>query len=503
MKNRYIRYTLFCIPLIIASILAGCSDDKDINYLDDNAYPPPSVNITSSASLDEVIYANEETVTGVVESSNGLRDIYGTALRKVGDSYEEIDKDKRIPFRLDEFPKKLEFSINIPVSYEDVAAFKIVATDILTKECEQIIPINHIAGIPPKVTADPAEIATVEFNADVTVKAKITTTEGLKTVSYTLVQKSPYKELHTLTGISVSGEMEKDIQFTVNVDDENAEAVAIIVTDNKGVVTTAFVDIKKITGIPSGRASIFEDIEMAPEWENPSNPDQPYVFSVDGITVGGTVKNVLSLREISNSTGGSVDFMFANLWRNQTTFGRVANRGFAFVGAERILGGPVGRQKDESWLAPATKNLAYFKVITDDLVASMNLDDFFENTTGNWQTYETLDQLANYVPETANDKLVVQRINAGASGTCSIQIQDGTYIAFKRQTGGDFKYGIIKVIAAADDSGASSDGCKIDDVTTGGGANDYYTGSGLSGFNYTGVASLYGKKCKLKIIVQK
>ncbi len=68
MKNRYIRYALFCIPLIIATLFTGCSDDKEINYLDDNAYPPPSVSITSSASLDEVVYANEETVTGVVES---------------------------------------------------------------------------------------------------------------------------------------------------------------------------------------------------------------------------------------------------------------------------------------------------------------------------------------------------------------------------------------------------------------------------------------------------
>jgi len=521
--KEYMRHGLFFISLSILAIFAACSDDKDENYLDDGAYPPPAVSITSSASLPEVMLASEETVTGKVAATNGLRDVYATPLRKVGDTYEEIDKNRRVPFKLAEFPKNLDFSINIPIAYEDMAGIKVVATDIFTKVNEQIISIGHINGIPPKVTTDPAEFASVDFNADITVRASITSTEGLKSIVYNLIQKSPYKELHTPISIPVSGEKQKDIQFTLNVDNENAEAVSIIITDAKDVVRTVLVDIKRIAGVPDGKAAIFEDVEMFAEWEAyidavPAvSPSLPYLFSAEGVLVNGVLKNIISLSEARSASSGGVDFAFANLWRNSTVtgsnvnFGRTGNRGFGFVATNRINGGPIGRQLDLPWLTTVTKYNTQFVIITPELVASMDIDNFFETATGNWETFNLLDQLATYVPaysSSADLRYVVQRTNAGtATGAATQQIFDGTYIAFRT---GKNQLGIIKVLQAADDSDVLTGEGKIADVTTGSGAgtsdksvNAFYSAPSLAGFDYTGVAKLYGRKCKLKIIVQK
>lgn len=68
----------------------------------------------------------------------------------------------------------------------------------------------------------------------------------------------------------------------------------------------------------------------------------------------------------------------------------------------------------------------------------------------------------------------------------------------------------MKVVQAGDDSDVLSSNNKIEDVTTGLGAGiankspeAFYSAPGLAGFDYSGVTKLYGRKCKLKIIVQR
>ncbi|MFV0538324.1 MAG: hypothetical protein ACK5M3_13290 [Dysgonomonas sp.] len=523
-RNKYLRYGLFCLSFLIAALLISCSDDKEIDYRDDAAYPPPAITLSSASSLEEVTLGQALTVAGKVEANNKLRDIYTTIVRKKGSTYEEIDRNARVIYDLKEFPDELDFSMNINVTQEDAAAVLVVATDVFTKTDSVIVNIAHIAGIAPKITVNPTEIASVELNGTVTATAHITSTEGLKAVSYVLVQKVPYRELQTPISVPVSGENEKDINISLTVDDENADAIAVIAKDTKDFDRTVFVDIKAITGIPEGRAYVFENIEMAAEFESYSGAsplpaaNQPYLFSVEGISVGGTLKNVISLSDAINAPSGTVDFAFANIWRNSTVtgsdvnFGRTGNRGFAFVAPARINGGPVGRQIDLPWLASVTKPNTQFKIVTADIVASMKLDTFFETTTGNWETFAALNELSSFVPaySSSNDlRYVVQRANAGtATAACDLLIMDGTYIAFRT---GSNKFGIIKVVEAADDTDAlAADGCRLADVTTGSGAgvsdksvSALYSAAGLSGFDYTGVAKLYGRKCKLKIIVQK
>jgi len=508
MKNNRLIFCRFCMLSFILLMIAGCSDENKFeNYLDNNAYPPPVITLTSPVSLDEATFLGTQTLAGSITSHNRLRDVYATLLKKTETGYEEINKDKRVVYKLDSLPDAIDFSMDISITDENVAAIGLFATDIFTKVTEQDVVIKYIKGIPPTLSLTPASIDAVALDATTEISGTAASVEGIASITYNLVRKSPYLELHSKGNVAVvSTDKEKIFNFSVKVDDERAEAIEVIVTDSKGFSKTAYVEIKTITGVPAGKAAIFDDIEMAPEWENPTTSTQPYIFSVDGVSVNGVVKNVLSLQDATTAKSGSVDFMFANLYRNQTNYAFTANRGFAFVGAERLNGGPIGRQMDATWLTTMTKKIVYFKIIPQDMVATMNLDNFFATTTGNWQTFQTLNQLSAFVPETSNDKLLVQRLNASTSNTTApvLQIVDGTYIAFKRQmTDLTFRYGIIKVVDAASDLEVLDANGKIPAATTGTGVSAYYTGPGLAGFDYTGVAKLYGQKCKLKIIIQK
>lgn len=512
--KKYI-YTLLSAIILVGS-MTRCNDDdsKNINYLDDNAYPPPVVTITSASTLPEAMFKGEITVTGNASSGIGLRDIYATLMKKEGDEYVEISKNNRVTFALDELPETTGFSIKIPITDEETEAIGVYATDVITKSSLENVIIEVLKGVPPKITLNPSEIESVEFNGTVSVNGTATSKVGLKSISYVLVRKSPYLELQAAQNINFTpGINEKEFSFEITVDNENADAIRVESEDTDGYSYVSYVDIKSIEGIPPGRAYIFENVEMAPEWEIPSTtgiiPTQPYLFSIDGIQVGNELKNIVTLKEALDASSGSIDFAFVNIWRN-SSFVAVANRGFAYISAARLSGGPVGRQVDTDWLGGITKNAVGFNIITDEVAGAMQLDHFFETTTGNWETFEALSALDSYVTASMvnNDanRVLKQRTNAGASGSCNMEITSGTYIAFRRVVNGsEDKFGIIKVIEAADDTDATSDGCKIADTVTGSttpGASAYYTGPNLPGFVYDGVTKLYGRTCKLKIIVQ-
>lgn len=501
--NRFF-YTIMAFSFLL---LWGCNEDPvAVDYTDDNAYPPPVVTITSNNTLATAEYRKNEIITGVVTSENGLRDLYVTLLRNGENEYEEINKNYRVYLTFDGFPKSQEFSIEINIADKETAAIGVFATDIYTKKAQESIVIQNLKGVPPVVMLIPQQIEAVELNGMVSITGTASSNVGLQSIQYALARKSPYLELSPLQTIDVTpADKEKSFSFEIAVDDERADAVAVIVTDADGYKETAFVDIVTITGIPEGRALIFENIEMAPEWENPINPSQPYIFSFEGLMVNGQLKNVVTLNDLVNATGGgSIDFAFVNFWRNSSLV-PIANRGPGFASADRITGGTVGRQVDAPWLTNVGLNATFFKLIPPEMAVDMDLDHFFDNTYGNWETYQELDKLSTFVTGTGSaDKQLLQRLNASSdrTGTPVLQIVDGTYIAIRRQFAGNVKYGIIKVIKAVDDSGALNDEGKITGISSEPGKSQYYRGPNMEGFEYTGVTTLYGKKTILKIIVQ-
>lgn len=499
------------IYILLAMMLTGitaCNDDKEaIDYTDDSAYPPPVVTITSPTSLSGAEFKKEQTVTASFESTNGLRDVYATLLKKAeNDTYEEIDKSLRVYQSLDGFPNELDASFTINVSDKLTAAIGVFATDIYTKTIMQQVTIGYLVGIPPVITLEPSEIAQVDLNQSLTIKGTASSGTGLSSISYTLIQKSPYLELSTSGNIAVSpSEKEKEFSFSIVINDERADAISVVATDKDGYKETAYVEIKSITGVPEGKAAIFDNIELAPEWESPDNPTQPYLFSFDGVTVGGQLKNILTLQDAVNSSGGSIDFAFVNFWRN-SGFVPIANRGPGFASADRISSGTVGRQVDVPWLSVITNNAVFFKIIPSEIVSAMKLEELFETATGNWETYQALEPLSSFVTGTATgDKQCLQRTGASADRTddVNLQIVDGTYIAIRREYASAKKYGIIKVVKAVDDTPALNNQNKILGVSTDPGKSAYYKGPNQAGFDYIGVTKLYGQKCKLKIIVQK
>lgn len=506
MKNikSNLYYLLLFIPMLMAII--ACSDDKDVDYTDDSAYPPPAVTITSATTLGEVEFKANQTITGTVESHNGLRDIYVTLLQSTENGYTEIDKALRVYKPLDSFPNEFDFSFEIAISNKLTSAIGVFATDIYTKVTLQEVAIINLIGVPPVITLTPTEISQIDLNGLVSISGTATSNVGLGSITYTLIQKSPFIELSTPANIEVlPTDKEKNFNFELAVDDERADAISVVVIDKDGYKETAYIDIKSITGVPVGKASIYDNIELAPEWESPANPSQPYVFSFDGVTVAGELKNVLTLQDIVNSNSGSIDFAFANLWRN-STFAVISNRGPGFASADRITSGTVGRQVDNPWISTITKNAIFFKIIPSEMVTAMDLNNFFETTTGNWETYQALDQLATFVTGTGTgDKQCMQRVGASSdrADTPILQIVDGTYIAVRREYSSNKKYGIIKVIKAVDDTPTLNVDGRILGVTSEPGKSEYYKGPGQAGFEYAGVTQLYGQKCKLKIIIQK
>jgi hypothetical protein len=497
-----ILYTMIAFSSLL---LWGCNEESvAVDYTDDNAYPPPVVTITSENTLATAEYRKNEIITGVVTSGNGLRDLYVTLLKNGENGYEEINKNYRVYLIFDGFPTSQEFSIEINIADKETAAIGVFATDIYTKKTLEPIVIQNLKGVPPMVTLIPQQIEAVELNGIASVTGTASSKVGLQSIQYALARKSPYLELSTLKTIDVTpADKEKSFSFEITVDDERADAIVVIVTDADGYKETAFTDIVTITGIPEGRALIFENIEMAPEWENPINPSQPYIFSFEGLVVNGQLKNVVTLNDLVNSTSGRIDFAFVNFWRNSSLV-PIANRGPGFASADRITGGTVGRQVDAPWLTIGM-NSTFFKLIPPEMAAELNLDYFFDNTYGNWETYQELDKLASFVTGTGTaDKQLLQRLNASSdrTGTPVLQVVDGTYIAIRRQFADNVKYGIIKVIKAVDDSGALNNEGKITGITSEPGKSQYYRGPDMEGFEYTGVTTLYGKKTTLKIIVQ-
>ncbi len=488
--------------------LTGCSDD-DANYSDDNAFPPPAVEITSPAEIAEVEYNSTVTVSAISSSAVGIHSIYATLL-KLDDmgGYEEINAKERQRLEIDtlQTDMHLEFDLNVKVNARDAAGILVSSTDVLTKTTEKVIPIKKITKLPSQIFTEPAELPVLVPGEEIALSVMLRSAVGIQSVTHTLCNKIQ-GDLKEYTAVPVSGSpTEMDFVLKTVIDKTEADGVKIVVEDIEGKKEELIVKIEGMEGVDNNVALVFDNVEMAPEWEQSLDPDQPYVFSVEGIKVGGVQKHVLSLKEIKayGSDVNSIDFAFINIWRNpEFTF--VKNRGFSFVGASYIGRGAIGRQYDQNnWIKPSgvAAHKTQFTMIADDKVAELGIDEMMQHAAPDAETFEALNALQS-IPKGA--EMLMQRVNASEqypNDPCSVQIKDGSYISFVTEAG---KYGIIYVVEAADDTDALvAGGCKIAKPT--GVENKKgpaYTEPGIAGLTYDGVALLYGRKCKLKIVVQK
>lgn len=376
--------------------------------------------------------------------------------------------------------------------------------------CKNEENINYLNLPAPDVQLTTDEIPSAKFGESITVSGLVNSDVGVRDIAYTLMKKngSDYVAIGSAKYYLLDTIAKKvDFSIPVLIEDDEVAAVEVVATDVVTKSTKTLFVIQSISGIPQGGAFVFNSVEMAPEYERPVNPVQPCLFSTVGIHVNGTVKNVLTLKEAKEANVRGIDFTFINLWKNTlnnppVAGSRLGNRGFAFCDVSQLSRGPIGRQCDNDWL-PVRDTTCLF-LVSDNIAATANFSQLFETAADNWKTYKALNQIPELYPTwtVGTNYYVPQRNGASADNTtaCSVNIKTGSYLVFRRQNDKKFKYGIIKIVEMANDLDALNEsGCKIigDDYTK------WYTEPNLPGLTYNGVAKLYGRKVKMKIIVQK
>ena len=464
MKQYIKNIMILILALSWGLLLTNCSDSES-DYSDDNAYPPPTVELTSPSEIDVVEYNSTVTVSARSFSAVGIHSIYATLLKMdENGEYEEINATERQRLKIDtlQTDMTLEFDLNVKVNTREAAGILVTSTDVLTKTAQKVIPIKKITKLPSQIFTEPSDFSVLVPDEEVSLSVVIRSAVGIKSIKHTLCNK-------------VLGDLKEYTTIPVSGNPLEMEFILKTVVDNK--------------------------------WEHSTEPDQPYIFSIEGIMIQGVQKHVLSLKEIKGygSKANGVDFAFINIWRNPS-FVAVKNRGFSFVSASRISGGPIGRAYDvNDWIKPAgvATNKTLFTLIPDDKVTDLGIDVMMANAASDVKTFEALNVLESIAKGGAD--MLMQRVNASdgyPNDPCSLQIKDGSYIAFVTAAG---KYGVIHVIEAANDTDALvAGGCKIATPTgVVGSQGPAYSGAGITGLTYDGVALLYGRTCKLKIVVQK
>ncbi|SBW03625.1 hypothetical protein [uncultured Dysgonomonas sp.] len=144
MKKNTIYFALITFLSIL--IMVGCSDD-DKDFSDDNAFPPPTLELASADNLVGILGA-ETKVQATIESESGIRDAYITLLKTTEKGYVEIDKNKRIMIPVEGQPKTLEVNVDVLINSDDITAIKIVSINGISKTAEQIIKVTDIKNKP-------------------------------------------------------------------------------------------------------------------------------------------------------------------------------------------------------------------------------------------------------------------------------------------------------------------------------------------------------------------
>ena len=442
MKQYIKNIMILILALPWGLLLTNCSDSES-DYSDDNAYPPPTVELTSPSEIDVVEYNSTVTVSARSFSAVGIHSIYATLLKMdENGEYEEINATERQRLKIDtlQTDMTLEFDLNVKVNTREAAGILVTSTDVLTKTAQKVIPIKKITKLPSQIFTEPSDFPVLVPDEEVSLSVVIRSAVGIKSIKHTLCNKV-LGDLKEYTTIPVSGNpLEMEFILKTVVDNKETNGIKIVVEDIEGLKEEKIINIEGLEGVDNNVALVFK------------------------------------------------------------------NRGFSYVSASRINGGPIGRAYDvNDWIKPAgvATNKTLFTLIPDDKVTDLGIDVMMANAASDVKTFEALNVLESIAKGGAD--MLMQRVNASdgyPNDPCSLQIKDGSYIAFVTAAG---KYGVIHVIEAANDMDALvAGGCKIATPTgVVGSQGPAYSGAGITGLTYDGVALLYGRTCKLKIVVQK
>ena len=101
MKQYIKNIMILILALPWGLLLTNCSDSES-DYSDDNAYPPPTVELTSPSEIDVVEYNSTVTVSARSFSAVGIHSIYATLLKMdENGEYEEINATERQRLKID------------------------------------------------------------------------------------------------------------------------------------------------------------------------------------------------------------------------------------------------------------------------------------------------------------------------------------------------------------------------------------------------------------------
>ncbi len=381
---------------------------------------------------------------------------------------------------------------------------------------------SFISAEAPVINLDITEIPKVNFNDEITVSGTATSENAVRDISFYLVKKdtagyerlwfSPLQYADIMIGKFV------DFEAKVVIDDPEADAITVSVSDPYGGNTIDYVTIGQIEGAPSGSAYVFKDIELASEYEYGGS--KPYVFSLTGVNVDGTTKNILSLDEIKKTNARNLDFAFVNIWRNTTNYtaGVLGNWGYAFCAFNQLARGPIGRQCDYIYLTgdnaiPEGTDTCCMALVSNAFANSNNFEEVFKNAGDNFGTSNFLNVLESLFPSDAVGSKYVVNLKSNASGIstsdCKENVTAGSYIAFcKVKNKTERSYGLIQVISLPDVSDAVDEtGLKYKPEPYIGGVvdnahlpNKWYSNESVQA---EGVAKLYGRSVKINVIAQK
>lgn len=251
-KNKYIKFTILFLLAVISLMFAGCKDDKEINYENENEYPAPMLTMQTPAKLDVVDFKSAVDVKASSSSKIGLRDIYVTEVTKSENGYSEIDHNKRVYLSIDSLSNTKDIELKIAINSEQTNGLMLVSTDVLTKKTSSIVEFGFVKGIPPKVFSEPASLSTVIFNQMVSVSVTATSHIGLKSISYMLISKTPSETLSPIHNVTFE-QGSKLVPFTIDmkIDNLKAQGIKVIAEDRDGFKKDYILDIKSIEGIPS------------------------------------------------------------------------------------------------------------------------------------------------------------------------------------------------------------------------------------------------------------
>ena len=118
MKQYIKNIMILILALPWGLLLTNCSDSES-DYSDDNAYPPPTVELTSPSEIDVVEYNSTVTVSAKSFSAVGIHSIYATLLKMdENGEYEEINATERQRLKIDtlQTDMTLEFDLNVKVN---------------------------------------------------------------------------------------------------------------------------------------------------------------------------------------------------------------------------------------------------------------------------------------------------------------------------------------------------------------------------------------------------